>query len=616
MSWKPTFWLFVLVILVGLFVLIFERNPDFASRALPLEAPLLQFNPRAIIRLAITSGNLSVECVRRKGQWFLTRPMEARADEARIKQIIEALYNSRIRETLSPDRLLQRRLTAASFGLETPRARVLVGNELRTDEILVGDDSPLGDLVYLRIKGGLDVIGATCKVAEVLPVDLDSIRDRSVFPSGLKRIIRLELKYPGGFMQLALRDGQWSIQQPLEARADNRSVELLIQSLMSLKIESFGGGEEPSDLAVYGLTADESAMQITLTPEGGRAPVVLTVGKARQDSPGLLYALISDVASVCSIHKEVLAFQSFKVESLRDRRLCSADPAAVVSIMLRDGDSKLVLEKSPDMGWLIMEPFRFKADSQAVGGLLKAIGDLKIAKFAVGGTTNLPPDLLASLPCRLALSTVLPSAIATNESPGAATSGASWIYHFSAPASGSSNSLVYAEETKKLVEVESRELSTVWPLSMQGLSLADPRPYMDRRMYEIAADQVRRITVARNGREETVTVGNDGTWLVDSPPEGQIVKGSVPALLRVASALRAERIETMNATNVLAYGIDDSSPRVTFGLTGTNGIQKTVLIGGACGTNGVFSMIQGQDVVFVLKKEQALALTQPLVESR
>jgi hypothetical protein len=139
---------------------------------------------------------------------------------------------------------------------------------------------------------------------------------------------------------------------------------------------------------------------------------------------------------------------------------------------------------------------------------------------------------------------------------------------------------------------------------------------MDCRIFEIAADQVRRITLARNGREETVSAGIDGGWLADSPPDGQIVKGAIPALLSIAGSLRAERIESMNATNTLAYGIDDTSPRVTFGLMGTNGIQKTLIMGGACGTNAVFSMVQGQDMVFVLKKEMAQALSRPLVELR
>ena len=617
MSWKPTLWILALVVVTSLFILVFERTADSTARALPIETPLLQLSPGAVTRLAITSGEVAIECVRRDGQWVLIRPEEARADEARIKRILEALAACRIRETLSPERLVQRRLTAASFGLETPRARLLVGNELRLDEVLVGDESPLGDLVYLRLKNDPAVIGATLNVANILPIDFDRMRDRSIFPSNLKRVTRLELKHPGGFLQLAFRDGQWRIQQPIDARADNRRVEQLIQSLMALKVEAFGAVEAPSDPAVYGLTADESLMQITLTPEGGRAPLVLTVGKARQDLPNLVYAKISDVASLCSIPREVLGLQTIKAEALRDRRLCNADPVAIVSIMLREGEAKLVLEKNENSGWMIREPFRFKADAQAVGGLLRAICNLKIAESAGSISTNTPGGSPPTPACRLAMSSVLLSGIATNTSlPLVAPAGSSWSYRFAVPAAGGSNSLVYCEETKSFTEVAPLELTAVWPKSLQPLSLGDPRPYMDCRMFEFPPDQVRRITLAHNGREETVTLGSDGIWLADSPPEAQIRKGAIPELVSLASSLRAERIECMNATNVLAYGMDELSPKVTFGLTGASGIQKTVLIGGRSGTNEVYAMIQGQDVVFVLKQEMAQALSRPLVEMR
>ncbi len=581
-----------------------------------MEPPLLQFSPEAVNHLSITTGGLVIECLRHEGQWVLVRPMDARADELRIRRILEALDNGRIRESLSPDRLLQRNLTAASFGLESPRAQLLVGTELRTDEILVGDDAPLGELVYLRIKGNPNVIGATLKLSEILPITLDNVRDRSVFPAGLKRVTRLELKHPGGFLQLALRDGQWRIQQPVDALADNRLVERLIQSLLALKVEDFGVSEAPSDPVVYGLTPDEALMQVTLTSEGGHAPWVLTVGKIRQDIPTLIYAKISDVPSVCSINRDVLALQGVKAESLRDLRLCNANPAAIVSITLREGDSKLVLEKNEKIGWSIQEPFHFKADAQAVGGLLKAICNVKLSETSEGDITNKPKSVLPAFACRVAIASVLPSGVVTNQALVPAPAGVSWSYRFSVPAPGMAKGLVYCEETKSLVEVQAQALNLVWPQPSQSFLLGDPRPYMDRRMFEIEPSQVRRISLARSGREDTVTVGSDGVWLVDSPPDGKVIKGAIPELLSLAVSLRAERIESMNATKVLEYGIDESSPRITFGLTGTNGIQKTLLLGGACGTNGIYSMIQGQDMVFVLKKGLAQALSRPLVELR
>jgi hypothetical protein len=431
----------------------------------------------------------------------------------------------------------------------------------------------------------------------------------------LSRIIRLEIKHAGGFIQLALRDGQWRIQQPIDARADNRRVELLIQSLMALRIGDFGFDKTPSDFSVYGLAADDSVMQITMTPEG-RDPFVLTVGKPRQDLPALVYAKISDVSSVCSIDKAVLALQTVKVDALRDRRLCHADPSDILSITAREGDAKLVMVKDESKHWMITEPFRFKADAQAVGGLLRAICNLKVTETAGGGHTNVMDGVMPNFTCRLGISKILPAESVTNQHVSRIMDEVAWTYRFGRPGAGGTNSQVYCEETKTIIDIAPQELSTLWPQSRKELSLGDPRPYMDCRMLELQPDQVRRITSTRHGREETVTFGSDGSWLVDSPPDGQLVKGVIPSLLNLSSSLRAERIESMNAANSAVYGIDETSSRVTFGLTGTNGIRKTVILGNSCGTDGVYSMIQGLDVVFVLKKEMAQALAHPLIESR
>lgn len=616
MSWKPSLWLAILVVLATLFILVFERKPESSSLALPLDLPLLQINPSAVTRLFISSGELSIECVRREGRWFLTRPVEARADEARIRRIIEALANSRVRETLPPERLLQRRLTSASFGLASPRVRFLVGSELRSDEILMGDMSPFGDLVYFRLKGGPDVIGATCSLGDILPIDLETMRDHSVFPSSLKRVVRLEVKHSGGFLQLGLREGQWRIQQPVDVRADNRRVEEVIQSLMALKIHAFGPAEAPADPAVFGLTPDEAAMQVSLTPEGGGSPLVLMVGKVRQDTPSLLHAKISDVPSIGSIHREILALQSVTVEYLRDRRLCNADPASIVSIMLREGDSKLVLGRQDNNGWIIMEPFRYKADAQSVGRLLRAICDMQFMDVASAATIKLLHVATTELNCRLSIATIIPPLATTNPAPAKLLEGSSWSYRFSLPKAGATNSVVYSEESKLQLDVLSRELAGIWPESPAPLSLIDPRPYMDRRMIGIPPDQVRRITLFRQGREETVSVGNAGVWIADSPPDGMIIKGAIPALLGISASLMADRVESMSSTNLSNYGIDESSPRVTFGLTGERGIQKTVLLGMNCGTTAVYSAVQGQDMVFVLRKEMAQALMRSLIESR
>jgi hypothetical protein len=52
---------------------------------------------------------------------------------------------------------------------------------------------------------------------------------------------------------------------------------------------------------------------------------------------------------------------------------------------------------------------------------------------------------------------------------------------------------------------------------------------------------------------------------------------------------------------------------LTLGLSGAEGIQKTVVIGAETADGNVYAALQGQDVVYVLRKETADALVRSLV---
>lgn len=611
MSWRPVIWLSVLVSLLGLFVIVFEKGTEPAARSLSVDLPLLHLRPDAVTRLSLSVGEFSAECVRRDGEWYLVRPAEMRADPARLTRLIDAVLALRSREMIDPGQMEKRKLTPASFGLESPRARIVIGTELRADELWIGDKAPLGDLVYVRVNDDRNVFGAIGRLVDILPRALDDLRDRAVFPALIRRAVRLEVKHPGGFVQLAWKDGVWRIQQPFDARADNARVERLLRLLESWTVEDIGGGAAPSDPTAYGLGGDESALQVSVWPVGRVDPLVLSVGKARPDNPAWLYARVSDMGGVCTVSRDILSVQGVKAEGLRDRRLFDADPGEVTSLLLSDGDSKLALEKIPGDGWMIVEPFRFPANSQSVGAVLRGLSLMQGDEVHGVGVTNAVLAGAELLTCSLGVAKALTIAGVTNEpGPKAET----WTYRFQRASAGDGIQMV-REELKTGYRVQSNDLARLL-VNVTGMSkagFADPLPYMDCRMLGLKPDQIRRISSARKGREETVTLSDDGVWTVDSPPEGQVADGAIPAMLGLAAELRADRVESVSSTNAVLYRLDDSAPRVTFGLSGTNGIRKTILIGGDNGHDGVYAMLQGQDVIFILRRETAEALSKPLV---
>ncbi|MEI8121924.1 MAG: DUF4340 domain-containing protein [bacterium] len=615
MSWKPTWWLLVIVILTGVFVGVFERGAKPSARSMPVDTPLLQFNRATVTRLSISADGVTVVCNRRDGQWFLTKPFEMRADSARVNRLVETLAAIRQQEVINSERREKRNLTLANFGLEVPRARITIGSESHADEILMGDPSPLGNTVYVLVNGDTRVIAVTCRVSDILPLDLDGLQDRNVFPVSIKQAVRVEVKRAEGFFQLALRNGVWRIQQPFDALADSGRVEHVLQSLSLLVIEGFGNASAGVAPATYGFGADESVLQVSVWPVGRSEPLVLTVGKIWPDNPAWVAAKVSDTGRIFAIRKDSVPFLNLKPESLRDRRICDADPSLITTISLREGDNKLMMKKGPEGGWLIVEPVRFSANTRAVGALLRTLCTLQGEEVIMPGETNQIPAEIETLSAHLTIATASAVKLASNETAGLTVPGGVWSYSLGTTGSVVSGSLAFREETRSLFRVNEDDLMRLWAVQSGRArhGLTDPLQYMECRMLDLNPQHIRKITLSRQGREETVTVSADGDWVVESPPDGQLKEGAVPALMEWASNLQAQYVESIAVTNAATYGLDESSERLTFGLSG-GGIQKTLLIGHDNGQNGVYAMVQGQDVIFVLQKLAADSLMRSLVK--
>ncbi|MEI6149260.1 MAG: DUF4340 domain-containing protein, partial [bacterium] len=308
-----------------------------------------------------------------------------------------------------------------------------------------------------------------------------------------------------------------------------------------------------------------------------------------------------------------------KAESLRDRRLCDADPARIASLTIRDGEKKLVLERRSEEAWAITEPFRSRADARSVGSLLKGVCALRGDELTGGDVTNVAERLAQEATVRLTMTESAPvrSEPLTNAvPPGGTAAPRQWSYAVGTNIVSGAR-LILRQEDQGVFRVPLADLVRMLDggVAREAGNFADPLRYMDRRVFELEVDNIRRLTLAKGGREETVVRDASGNWSVDSPPGARVSETVVTALLGMAGDLTAARIESAASTNVAKYGFSEISPRLTFGLTGTGGIQKTLLLGGIDGRQGVYAMVQGQDVVFVLPGTVADALKRSLVLS-
>lgn len=608
--WRSTFWLLTAVCLMAAFMVVFERKQPTPARRLALDDVAMDMGAAPVRALVVWQGRSVVECVERGGVWYLAGSSPTRAAGKVVRHLLEAVRNTRIRERITPAQMTARDLDVSSYGLTRPRARVAILSGGVTRELVFGSDTPLGDRVFAQVAGDRDVLAVTRDVIDALPKSVEAWQAAGVMPENLLSARRLEIKQPGGFVQLAVKDGTWRLQQPCSAKASDAVVEKLLEDLQRLRVETYGPAVTGIDPVAYGLGVDDNPPQVTVWTDGDDNGVTLSLGKPVQESPGFVYARVSDMANLCQVPQSAVTLLSVTADDVRDRRMCPVNPADIAAIRLQDVDRRLELERGTN-GWRIKEPVRGRADTLAVSRFLRAFCSLESIAFPIITSTNVMAGEAGGI--LIAVSDrPFPAAGSNNEavvrSPG------TWTYHLPG-SSGTSVVKVYCDEQQAVFNLREQDLARVTHESgAVPRAFTDPLLYLDRTVLELPATSVQRVTLAYRGREEAVARSTTGGWTAESPPESQVQDEAVAGIVRAVASLRAVRVETLSATNWAAFGLNDESvTRLTFSLSGEVGLQKTLILATNSVAGGVYAAVQGQDAVFLIPVETAAQLTRSVV---
>ncbi|MDP6524543.1 MAG: DUF4340 domain-containing protein [Kiritimatiellia bacterium] len=583
--------------------------------------------------LSVHTADVDIEAFRKGSTWFLRRPLTARADKGEIDRILSVLETLSGREVVSSSQREARDLTLADYGLLEPRARIVIGDRIRRRTLLVGDDAPLGDLVYVRVVGESEVVAVPKVLLSVIPAGAEVLRDRALFHGDVARTSRLEIQSAEtGFIQLLRNADGWSIQQPISTRADTGRIEEMLDTLFSSvarefvwdpPVEDTGNVITPmaatevtaeSRIEPYGLGEDES-VRVAVWINGNEVGEELLLGKPLAENEELVYAKKKDADSIYGVHKELLNAFSVSVNDMRERTVFKLEPERVGYFAVEKDDHKVVLVKKPETGWWIVEPLQAPADNHVVSDAIGKLTRWEASAFVEGEATDLAAFGLAppAWSIQLGGESPLSGAPVTDEEPKE-----------DAPPPREAEVEVPEKlyislpvEDRKIVYASYAGSATVleMPVAMVEDVRMDPQNalvFRDRTMLAVPVDNVVRLTLTRGDKEQTVSRDEKGAWTKTASPDEMAAAKVIDDALFMVANLRALRIEAQDIADLAIYGLDPPGVMLTLGLTGDEGIQKSVLIGNSAGMDGVYAMVKGQDILFVLPGGLVKALTRDI----
>ncbi|HOW98489.1 MAG TPA: DUF4340 domain-containing protein [Kiritimatiellia bacterium] len=595
MKFKTTWMLLLAVLLVGALMWRFERGTRSSRERAEAARRALDYEPADIVFLGLESTNLMVECVKEGGRWMITRPFRARADAGTVEHFLQGLRGLARGEVITRRDQKGRGLTPEQYGLSESAPRLVLGTPHHRRAVRIGRVAPLGGSVYIREEGQDEIVAVDQALLALLPASATDLRDRALLPGGPELVQRLEIRRGDGFLQIARGErGRWMIQQPVTARASSGEVQRFLEALFLLRAAEFLPAEM-KDPAAYGF--DDPGLRVSVTlSRGGEASVL--VGDPVDRSAARFYTLSRPDDSAGMVEAAQLEPLNVTLDDLRDRKLTTMEARDVHRVVIEAGEQRVALREEAQ-GWSLVEPRRWNADPERMQELLSVWTAPVIQKFLPS------PDAAAPAP-----DAEIVIRMGRRADPAGAAGGDAeeeTVLEIG-PASATAGC--------RSVRVRPDGFAAEIPESLLQFVSADPLFYRDRGVLRINPDEVARLAVSRDGWTEEIRRGSSGEF--ESGPGGEGTRVEVEAvkdLLRLLHDLRAERFLAETGAPADRYGFGPGADKLEIGLRGAAGLGNTLYFGQEAGPSGRYAMIQGQEGIFELNREDCERLLPRLLST-
>ena len=349
------------------------------------------------------AGEMELE--RKADHWEIMKPLRARADDAKVGDLISQITTARIQQFVADDRGDLR-----PYGLADPRGSITLFDQAEKKDQKVelgesikvfgredkGQTLQIGavpekekDQLYVRFAPRGSVYTLPRKVEEILNTKPSDLRDNHLARIDTNVLDRITIDAPGKAKTVLTRkDGNWTIADRNNVPADSAAVGRLIDTLQNERVTRFVD-DVASNLQKYGLdkpqiqlTFSSFASENTAETKAGEQPfAAIAFGKQEGDN---VYARLSDEPFVVAVRRGLVDQISADPLAWQELSILTLKPEQIHRLSITT-DRELSLERDQANQW-----HRLKGTGDInqtnLQSLLKALSKLRAVRW-LGPTT-------------------------------------------------------------------------------------------------------------------------------------------------------------------------------------------------------------------------------------
>ncbi|MFC1726248.1 DUF4340 domain-containing protein [candidate division KSB1 bacterium] len=382
MKFKNTLILGIFVIVLAAYVYFVEIVGESKKTEAEEKAKkIFLFEKENVTNLTLKRGSDTPLVFKKEGVgWLIKKPLEYKADNDKVEDIISSLYDASKERTVS-----ENESDFDRFGLGEDRITVAFTSGMTgIDSLHIGKKNPTASFSFVRKNNENNVYLTNVSVFNSVAKSLYNFRDKTILElsrDDVKRITRIK-----GKEKIVLKRDfgkNFEIIEPEVLEADLSKLAPVFNNIINGEVKEFID-ESPLDLEKYGL--DDPFIELEFITGENDAKKTLFIG----DKTGKQYFVKDDSKeAVFKIDSSIVSTINFSLFEIRNKEIFKFKTDTVNLIKLIYADSSLVFEKDTLDNWNITSPIEAKAISWKLRGIVNKIKQLKAQNFL----ENVKPDL-------------------------------------------------------------------------------------------------------------------------------------------------------------------------------------------------------------------------------
>ena len=230
--------------------------------------------------------------------------------------------------------------------------------------------------VYVMRAGEPGVMLAPDELWVAVPKTVAVLRDKTVVAYAQDKANRIEVESPKGRVVIERDGAGWKITAPETLKADGGAVTALLWSIRDLRASGFLG-DAPADIARY---LRKPEVTVRIWEDGAKEPKTLFVGSSPEIRGGkpAAVAAVEGQGPVALVDAKALQDLAKSEMELRDKSLLPTfELSDVKRARLTAAGKPLVVERSGESAWKVLEPSRGSAKGDKVTNLVLGLKSIR-----------------------------------------------------------------------------------------------------------------------------------------------------------------------------------------------------------------------------------------------